>query len=69
MGTEFGAQFDDPRTVARYVGEAVGTHLPVRFYGRMGGKIPMPDEIVREIHALEKEIMTSNMEGNNGHIS
>ncbi len=51
------------------VREAVGTHLPVRFYGRMGGKIPMPDEIVREIHALEKEIMTSKMEGNNGHIS
>ncbi len=51
------------------VREVVGTHLPVRFYGRMGGVIPMPDEIVNEIHSLEKEIMTREMEGNNGHIS
>ncbi|MFC1791094.1 hypothetical protein ACFL0I_01335 [Gemmatimonadota bacterium] len=26
MGTEVGAQFSDPRAVAQYIGEAVGTH-------------------------------------------
>ena len=51
------------------VREAVGTQLPVHFYGRMGGKIPMPDEITRAIRSLEKEIVTRDMEGHNGHIS
>lgn len=51
------------------VREAVGNIIPLRFYGRMGGKLPMPDEIVHEIHLLEKEIRVSKMEGSNGHIS
>jgi 2-oxoglutarate ferredoxin oxidoreductase subunit alpha len=51
------------------VREVVGTHLPIRFYGRMGGAIPMPDEITQEINSLQKEILTRKMEGNNGHVS
>ena len=59
----------DLDVAANDVREAVGSYLPVRFYGRIGGKIPMPNEIGREIRSLQKEIMTKEMEGNNGHIS
>jgi 2-oxoglutarate ferredoxin oxidoreductase subunit alpha len=31
---------------------AVGGQIPVGFYGRMGGVIPMPDEL---LHAIENE--------------
>jgi 2-oxoglutarate ferredoxin oxidoreductase subunit alpha len=33
---------------------AVGCRIPVEFYGRMGGMIPSPDEIV---HALEEKLI------------
>ncbi len=51
------------------VREIVGTHIPVQFYGRMGGAIPMPDEIVREVLALQKQVSAQKLEGGNGHIS
>ena len=51
------------------VREIVGTHIPVRFYGRMGGAIPMPNEIELEVIALQEEIAAGKLEGNNGHIS
>ncbi len=51
------------------VREIIGTQIPVHFYGRMGGAIPMPDEIVKEILALEEQITTGKLEGSNGHIS
>ena len=31
---------------------AVHERIPVHFYGRMGGVIPMPDEIVKKVHEL-----------------
>ncbi len=31
---------------------AVHERVPVHFYGRMGGVIPMPDEIVKKVHEL-----------------
>lgn len=51
------------------VREAVGTQLPVRFYGRMGGFIPLPGEIEREIAALFREVRTGKLEGSNGHFN
>ena len=37
------------------VERAVKGQVPVRFYGRMGGVIPMVDEILAALQALEKE--------------
>ncbi|HEY76134.1 MAG TPA: 3-methyl-2-oxobutanoate dehydrogenase subunit VorB [Thermoflexia bacterium] len=34
---------------------AVEGRCPVRFYGRMGGVIPLPDEILPELEKLDKE--------------
>ncbi|MBE0699267.1 MAG: 3-methyl-2-oxobutanoate dehydrogenase subunit beta, partial [Anaerolineaceae bacterium] len=31
---------------------AVGSSVPVEFYGRLGGVIPFPDEILNEIRSL-----------------
>jgi 2-oxoglutarate ferredoxin oxidoreductase subunit alpha len=31
---------------------AVGDHLPVSFYGRMGGLVPFPDDILPEIEKM-----------------
>jgi 2-oxoglutarate ferredoxin oxidoreductase subunit alpha len=31
---------------------AVGGKIPVEFYGRMGGVVPLPDEILSEIRRL-----------------
>lgn len=36
------------------VRRAVKGHCPVEFYGRMGGVVPFPDEILNEIHRLAK---------------
>jgi hypothetical protein len=33
---------------------AVGKHLPIEFYGRTGGVVPMPEEILEAIHTLEQ---------------
>ena len=32
--------------------KAVGTQIPVEFYGRMGGVIPFPDEVLSEIKRI-----------------
>ncbi len=37
---------------------SVGGQAPVRFYGRMGGQVPMPDDIAQEIEKLDE--MTSH---------
>jgi hypothetical protein len=33
---------------------AVGGQAPVKFLGRMGGMVPMPDEILAAIHKLDE---------------
>jgi 2-oxoglutarate ferredoxin oxidoreductase subunit alpha len=35
---------------------AVAGHAPVRFYGRMGGVVPLPDEILEAIVRLDAEV-------------
>jgi 2-oxoglutarate ferredoxin oxidoreductase subunit alpha len=39
---------------------AVAGHVPVRFYGRMGGMMPLPDEILEAIVGLDREVRRSN---------
>jgi 2-oxoglutarate ferredoxin oxidoreductase subunit alpha len=39
---------------------AVSERIPVEFYGRMGGVIPFPDEILNEIHRMTKETLTTS---------
>jgi 2-oxoglutarate ferredoxin oxidoreductase subunit alpha len=34
---------------------AVKGRIPVDFYGRLGGVVPFPDEILAEIHRVSKE--------------
>lgn len=48
------------------VREAVGIQIPVRFYGRMGGAIPMPNEIEQEATALHMQINSQRLERSNG---
>jgi 2-oxoglutarate ferredoxin oxidoreductase subunit alpha len=35
---------------------AVEGRVPVEFYGRMGGVIPLPDEILEEIRKINSQI-------------
>ncbi len=35
---------------------AIGNDIPIDFYGRMGGMIPQPDEIVQKIKDLSKKV-------------
>ena len=51
------------------VREIVGIDVPVKFLGRMGGVIPMPEEIVARAQAITKEIEAQALEGSNGHLS
>ncbi len=37
---------------------AVGRRIPVEFYGRMGGMMPLPEEILTEIHRLAQGPLT-----------
>ncbi len=50
---------------------AVGRDVPIHFYGRMGGVIPMPDEIENAVRDLigntPADFYTLNKEGGNGH--
>ena len=39
---------------------AVAGRVPVEFYGRMGGMVPFPDEILGEIHRVAKEPVAIN---------
>ncbi len=49
---------------------AVGRQIPIRFYGRMGGVIPMPDEIEQKIGELVAEFEPQPMlEGSNGRVN
>jgi 2-oxoglutarate ferredoxin oxidoreductase subunit alpha len=44
---------------------AVAGHAPVRFYGRMGGMVPLPDEILEAIVGLDHEFgRLGSMKGN-----
>ncbi len=47
---------------------AAGSHLPVEFYGRMGGVVPFPDEILSEIHRMAKEPLSINSDPRQGWI-
>jgi len=40
-----GQMFDD-------VQRAVGNDVPIAFYGRLGGVVPFPDEVLDEIHRI-----------------
>lgn len=51
------------------VREVIGHRIPVQFYGRMGGAIPMPDEIVQEVIALHEQITPNHLEKSNGHAN
>jgi len=50
------------------VREAVGSHIPVKFHGRMGGIIPLPEEIEDEIRRqfLVLNAPVRHMEATNG---
>jgi 2-oxoglutarate ferredoxin oxidoreductase subunit alpha len=52
------------------VREAVGGQFPVRFTGRMGGIIPLPEEIESTIRSLLPEsAQTAQVEVNNGRVA
>ena len=51
------------------VREAVAGKAPVKFYGRMGGAIPSPAEIVAEVRKMVTDLPGRNSEGSNGHHS
>ena len=53
------------------VREIVGAQIPVEFYGRMGGTIPMPDEVETAAREMLQKIAskTTAREGSNGHVS
>jgi 2-oxoglutarate ferredoxin oxidoreductase subunit alpha len=38
---------------------AVKGRIPVEFYGRLGGTMPFPDEILKEIHRMAREPLTA----------
>jgi 2-oxoglutarate ferredoxin oxidoreductase subunit alpha len=44
---------------------AIEARCPVRFYGRLGGIIPLPDEILPELEKLDAEV-TGEEEGQHG---
>jgi 2-oxoglutarate ferredoxin oxidoreductase subunit alpha len=45
---------------------AVEGRCPVKFYGRMGGPIPLPDEILAELERLNVELPTRSKTGSSG---
>jgi 2-oxoglutarate ferredoxin oxidoreductase subunit alpha len=49
------------------VREAAAGKAPVRFYGRMGGFIPLPVDIASEVKKMVEDILGVKMEGSNGH--
>jgi len=36
---------------------AVEGRIPINFYGRMGGVVPLPDEVLEEIRKAKSEIV------------
>lgn len=51
------------------VREIVGHQIPVQFYGRIGGFVPMPDEIMTAVKSMQQQIKSNQLERNNGHAS
>jgi 2-oxoglutarate ferredoxin oxidoreductase subunit alpha len=49
-----GQMLDDVRLAA-------GGRAPVRFYGRMGGVTPLPDEVLKEIVGLDRDVRPSGV--------
>jgi 2-oxoglutarate ferredoxin oxidoreductase subunit alpha len=41
---------------------AVEGRVPVRFYGRMGGVIPSPDEVAHAVDTMVTEVSTHSLE-------
>jgi 2-oxoglutarate/2-oxoacid ferredoxin oxidoreductase subunit alpha len=46
---------------------AAGTALPIRFFGRMGGMVPLPEEIVYEAQHLGRVLQSHNGSGRGEH--
>jgi 2-oxoglutarate ferredoxin oxidoreductase subunit alpha len=42
---------------------AVNGKRPVQFYGRMGGMIPSPEEVLIEVESMAKKFQTVRVEG------
>jgi 2-oxoglutarate ferredoxin oxidoreductase subunit alpha len=51
------------------VREAVAGKAPVKFYGRMGGYIPLPADIADEVHKMIGNLAGTNVEDSNGHLT
>ena len=51
------------------VREVVAGKTPIKFYGRMGGFIPLPMDIANEVNKMNESLADTAMEGNNGHLS
>jgi len=53
------------------VREVVGPQIPVRFKGRMGGIVPLPEEYEEEIHLMFKAINSPSLvkEASNGRVA
>ncbi|MFN2105820.1 MAG: 3-methyl-2-oxobutanoate dehydrogenase subunit VorB [Candidatus Promineifilaceae bacterium] len=49
------------------VREAVAGRAPVAFYGRMGGAIPLPKDIVSEVKKMAEKMVAVKVEDGNGH--
>jgi 2-oxoglutarate ferredoxin oxidoreductase subunit alpha len=52
-----GQMLDDVRLYAK-------EQAPIHFYGRAGGAVPMPDEILEQIMSLSKEYSVKVVSGN-----
>jgi 2-oxoglutarate ferredoxin oxidoreductase subunit alpha len=48
--------------------KVVGNHVPVEFYGRLGGVVPYPDEILQEIRRVTQEPLTVDGDPRRGWI-
>ena len=40
---------------------SVRDRVPVEFYGRLGGVVPFPDEILKEIHRMAKTKLSAGV--------
>jgi 2-oxoglutarate ferredoxin oxidoreductase subunit alpha len=38
---------------------AVEGRVPIRFYGRMGGVVPLPDEVFEEIQKVRSDMLVA----------
>jgi 2-oxoglutarate ferredoxin oxidoreductase subunit alpha len=51
------------------VREAVAGKTPVKFYGRMGGYIPLPSDIAKEVHKMIEILPGTKMEDSNDYLT